>query len=364
MKKIASIAVLMMAALVAQAQKVTFYSPEFENGVRHHIGLGESDDVLQTQTDTITTLNLSGLEITDIRDVVYLTAVSKLDLSYNNISDVSPLLSLESLRELNLSNNHLENINILAFIQSESLKLDVSNNYISDFSYFYTPGLCDITFYGMGLQTEKDAPYFDIYQFYANIDGSGQPMISYRGYTNMSAATSIKCGSVSEAAQIDGDSHTAILATRLTETTEVTLTNGEKTITTYAIPPKYYRVEAGKTVSLETGLPEDYSLTSAYASKGTVEIVGKTLNFTAPEEVFSDIIYFYYYEGSILKGISRIYLNKGDVNGDGNVDIDDAHAVANYIVNPTEDFNKDAADMNGDQKVNATDIVLIVNIIE
>ena len=66
MKKIASIAVLMMTALVAQAQKVTFYSPEFENGVRHHIGLGESDDVLQTQTDTITTLNLSGLEITDI----------------------------------------------------------------------------------------------------------------------------------------------------------------------------------------------------------------------------------------------------------------------------------------------------------
>jgi hypothetical protein len=38
--------------------------------------------------------------------------------------------------------------------------------------------------------------------------------------------------------------------------------------------------------------------------------------------------------------------------------------VANYIVNPTEDFNKDAADMNGDQKVNATDIVLIVNMIE
>ena len=55
---------------------------------------------------------------------------------------------------------------------------------------------------------------------------------------------------------------------------------------------------------------------------------------------------------------------RADMNGDGKVDINDAHAVANYIVNPTEDFNKDAADMNGDQKVNATDIVLIVNIIE
>ena len=152
MKKIVSIAVLMLTAMVVNAQKVTFYSQEFENGVRYHIGLGESDNVLQTHTDTITTLNLSGLGITDIRDAVYLTAVTKLDLSYNSITDVSPLLTLSSLRELNLSNNKLEDINILAFVEAESMEVDVSNNYISDFSYFYTPGLCDFTFMGMGLQ--------------------------------------------------------------------------------------------------------------------------------------------------------------------------------------------------------------------
>lgn len=362
MKKIVSIAVLMLTAMVVNAQKVTFYSQEFENGVRYHIGLGESDNVLQTHTDTITTLNLSGLGITDIRDAVYLTAVTKLDLSYNSITDVSPLLTLSSLRELNLSNNKLEDINILAFVEAESMEVDVSNNYISDFSYFYTPGLCDFTFMGMGLQMEKDTPYFDIYQLYATVDSANRSMISYRGYTNMPATTNIKCGSFTETAEIDGDGHVAVLPTTPTETTEVTLTNGLKSIKTYAVPAKFYKVEAGKTVSMETGLPEQYTI-SAYASKGTVEIVdNNTLKYTAPQETVSDIVYFCYNEGTTLKGISRSYVNKGDIDGDGDVDKADLEKVVNYIMNPSEDFNKDAADMNGDNKVNAADVVLIVNI--
>lgn len=365
MKKIIGIAVFMLTAIVAKAQKVTFYSPEFENGIRFHIGLGESDDVMQIHTDTITTLNLSGLEITDIRDAVYLTAVTKLDLSYNNISDLSPLLALSSLQELNLSNNKLENINILAFVQMESLKVDVSNNYISDFSYFYTPGPCDFTFLGMGKQLEKDAPYFDIYQFYADIDDDGRPMITYRGYTNIEATTTIKCGSSNEAAHIDGDYHSAILTARPTETTSVTLTNGENTMRTYIIPPANYKVKAGQTVSMETGLPEEYSLTSAHASRGTIEIVGNTLKYTAPDKAVPDVVYFSYYEGTTLKGFTHFNLNlitKGDVNNDGDVDNVDLQLVVNYIMNPSEDFNKYAADMNGDGKVNATDVVLIVNI--
>ena len=360
MKKIISTIVFLLATIVVNSQKVTFYSQEFENGVRDHIGLGESDNVLQTHTDTITTLNLSGLGITDIRDAGYLTAVTKLDLSYNNITDVSPLLTLSSLRELNLSNNKLENINILAFVEAESMEVDVSNNYISDFSYFYTPGLCDFTFMGMGLQMEKDAPYFDIYQFYATVDLANRSMISYRGYTNMPAATNIKCGSFTETAEIDGDSHIAVLPTIPTETTEVTLTNGAESIKTFVVPAKFNKVEAGKTVSMDTGLPEHYTI-SAYASKGTVEIVGNTLKFTAPQETVSDIISFCFYEGATLKGISRFYVNKGDIDGDGDVDKADLEKVVNFIMNPSEDFNKDAADMNGDGKVNATDVVLIIN---
>ena len=66
---------LAVMVMTVQAQKVTFFSPEFELGVRLHLGLEADEDVLQSQTDTITSIDLSGWGIRDIRDVVYLTAV-------------------------------------------------------------------------------------------------------------------------------------------------------------------------------------------------------------------------------------------------------------------------------------------------
>ena len=55
----------------------------------------------------------------------------------------------------------------------------------------------------------------------------------------------------------------------------------------------------------------------------------------------------------------------GDVNGDGFVNDADAHDVASYIMGKTPTgFNKDAADINKDDKVNVADIVLINNIIK
>jgi hypothetical protein len=54
----------------------------------------------------------------------------------------------------------------------------------------------------------------------------------------------------------------------------------------------------------------------------------------------------------------------GDANGDDIVNAADIVEVVNYIMgNPSEKFNKGGADANGDGVVNAADIVLIVNII-
>ena len=54
----------------------------------------------------------------------------------------------------------------------------------------------------------------------------------------------------------------------------------------------------------------------------------------------------------------------GDVNGDGVVNDADVKDVASYIMGMTpKGFNKDAADVNNDNKVNAVDIVLINKII-
>ena len=54
----------------------------------------------------------------------------------------------------------------------------------------------------------------------------------------------------------------------------------------------------------------------------------------------------------------------GDANGNGYVDENDINAIVDYIMNgKMEGFIFDNADMNGDQKINASDIVLILNII-
>jgi len=64
--------------------------------------------------------------------------------------------------------------------------------------------------------------------------------------------------------------------------------------------------------------------------------------------------------------IKRLYTRaarilKGDVNMDGKVDEADMELVVDYILNPSEDFNKDVADVNEDGEVNIVDVVLIVN---
>ena len=59
------IILLAVLTVTASAQTVTFFSPEFELGVKAHLGLEENDEVPQSRMDTITSIDLSGLGITD-----------------------------------------------------------------------------------------------------------------------------------------------------------------------------------------------------------------------------------------------------------------------------------------------------------
>ena len=126
MRKIAITILAAVLTVAAQAQKVTFTSEGIEAGVRHHLGLDANADILQSRADTITAIDLSGLGITDLSDIVYLPNVRTLDLSDNNITNVGPLNVLDSLSELNLKKNALESINLLAFSNSYKMMVDVT----------------------------------------------------------------------------------------------------------------------------------------------------------------------------------------------------------------------------------------------
>ena len=53
---------------------------------------------------------------------------------------------------------------------------------------------------------------------------------------------------------------------------------------------------------------------------------------------------------------------KGDVNGDGEVNANDAVIIINSFVNGTVgELSKAVADVNGDDEVNISDAVIIIN---
>lgn len=65
-----------------------------------------------------------------------------------------------------------------------------------------------------------------------------------------------------------------------------------------------------------------------------------------------------------ISEIDGIVIVPADVNGDETVNAADIVEVVNYIMgNASEKFNEEGADANGDGVVNAADIVTIVNII-
>ena len=366
MRRIVIIILAAVTTLTAQAQKVTFSSEGIEAGIRLHLGLNENADILQSQTDTIRAINLSGLGITDLQDIVYLPNVKVLDLSHNEITNVGPLNVLDSLHDLNLRGNSLESVNMLAFSNADKMMVDVTANYIEDFSYLFDCIKCQFTLIGMNRQQKKDIPYLDVYQLYADVKDKGQHVIWYRGFTNMQETPVMVCGDSRTDATIDGHLNSIAIPNTPTGTTAVVLSCGNQGDTTYIVPPANFEVEAGETITIETGLPDDYCVFSAYADYGNVEIDGNAIRYTTDNDV-EDTIHFCYYQGETLKGFSRFYLNKvlqGDVNMDGNTDISDVVAIVNYILGSEPNvFNRTAADLNKDSSIDISDVVRIVNLI-
>ena len=361
---------ILLAALTltASAQKVTFFSPEFELGVKVHLGLEENEEVLQSRMDTITSIDLSGLGITDLRDVVYLSKVKELDLSNNGITNTFPLTVLDSLQLLNLCSNGLESINPLVFSSSEKMTVMVANNYISDFSFLFSPTHCQFTLMGMGLQQDKNALYLDMYHLYCDVNDWGQAVVVYRGYTNAEGAAVLGCNGKHATAQLDGASHTVNVPGWPQAPAMVTLSVGELGDTTWVLPPVTRRIAAGADVPIETGLPEGYRIGMANALYGTVTVNGTDLAYTAPADLDRDTVYISYYEGWQLRGfteyrmLNAANIMTGDVDGDGRVNIDDLTSLIQYLLDGhAEGLDLANADCYVDGKVTIDDVTAIIN---
>ena len=355
-----------IAGTFASAQKVRFHSSAVEECVKRHIGLGQTEDVTAAHVDTITEMNLAGLGLTDIRDVRLFPKVRKLDLSYNLIENVAPLASLDSLRMVYLGHNLLEDLNPLSFSYAKEMYVDIAFNRISDFSLFYNLTPCEFTIVGAELQVNRDQKFFDV--DYLVYDATlAKPIVSCRVNTNMDGNTLLKCRGIEVEVPTDRNEFEYELGNYLDQSGPIYLINGTGVDSTYAVPVANYAVAAGRTVTMETGLPDNFKLSCAYASFGQVKVVDNTLQYTAPDQAKADVVKFSYFRGSALKGISMFYINKdsvtpGDVNGDGNLDEKDVVKLNKKVSGlPVADFIDAAADMNKDGKTNIVDIVLLID---
>jgi hypothetical protein len=94
---------------------------------------------------------------------------------------------------------------------------------------------------------------------------------------------------------------------------------------------------------------------------------GKTINSSTTLEEYRDELGWVCISGQILFGENRDPINieveetlQGDVNGDGKVDISDVVAVINTMAG--DETFKDTADVNGDEVTDISDVVMIINI--
>ncbi len=292
----------------AFGQEVQFSSRPFELGLRHHLGVDTLFALTPEQLDTITQLDLSQLEITDISDVCNVSNVRRLNLRYNAITDVSPLALLDSLESVDLSNNRLQSINALAFASSKAMMVDVSFNNIMDFSCFNSLTRCRFTMAGTMLQTDPNAAYFHVGPLYC--DGSLEtPVVYYRVSSNMPQTARLQCRDKDIVVPTDGSYLTLSMDGGQTASSRVLVSNGVEADSTYLVTYAPQQLSASEVLTIETGLPADYSL--KYVSQtlqGSLSIDGNDLVYTASTDFVGEEIFFTYYQGSTLRGFSKVIL--------------------------------------------------------
>lgn len=359
------ISFFVLTSAIVKAQNVNFRSSVFESYVKKHVGIGETEKLNTTQLDTIQQIDLSGLDLIDISDVKFLTNVRGIDLSNNKIEDIASLATLDSLCEVNLSHNNLKSISRLSFSYARKMYVNVAFNDIKDFSCFNTLTNCCFTIAGVDMQYDKERSFYDVDYLVCNIRFD-KPYVFCRVNSNIGTKALLTLNNEKTEVPTDRTQFEYEIKSDISSALPVYLTNGDYIDSTYIVPVSYSEVDGGNSITLKTGLPEDYVLSTANAQYGKVVIVGNTIEYTAPDKAVPDKIDYCYNHGATLKGISCFYINqdkgeKGDADGDGAIGSQDLKALVDaYIEN--RQVNK-VTDIDEDGELTIVDITKLISVL-
>ena len=373
MRKITIAIMVCCFFMTAKGQEVKFHSSAVEAGIRSHLQIESSASITFEQLDTITRLDLSGMGVSDIRDMNMMPGLKWLDLSNNDVDEVYPLILLDSLEWVDLSFNEIENIDPLSCSNAKAITIDVTGNYIRDFSVFSSVLPCSFTFEGAGMQETRNPPYFSIDELYCNSSG-GEVVIYGRVSTNTSGSATLRYLNNESTVPTDGNLFSRVIAPDTDETFPIVIINDTICDSTYYVHPSEVTMSASQTVTVETGLPSNYSISLCNpVLQGSISVEGSKLVYTASGTFQKDEITFSYSVGASLKGFSKItFLSDdsgttgllGDVNGDGAVTITDVTMTVAHVIGSTQvGFIKANADVNGDNDINIADVMSIVQMV-
>ena len=306
-----TISIILFSAQFIYGQKITFRSPEFESGVRRHLGIDNSSGITPSQLDTITALDLSGYGISDIDDVLYLPKLRVLNLSHNGIENVTPLAALDSLKKVDLIYNNLENIFALTFSNSSEMYVDVSFNGIKEFSCFKSLTPCVFTIDGVKLQREKNKPYLNVCMLYG--DGTNKTSVIHGKIdSNIGNTIKLKCQNFESKVPVNRTVFSKEIKNLSGEALPIYVTNSSFSDSIYFVPYAEYEVRANETVVIRTGLPDNYTIKIVETQQGALNVTGSDLEYLASSEFdYEEVIYSYYW-GPTLKGFSKIVLKSKD----------------------------------------------------
>lgn len=299
MKKLLYIYLLIPCISFAQVQ---FKSPEFELGIRRHLNLNISSTINLNSMDTIRKLDLSGLNIRDVNDAIFLKKIRNLNLSNNQIKDISPLQSLPHLQVLNVSNNSIKNISTFTFSDKRNFKLIVTGNEITDFQYLSPKTFANIETVGVERQIGEE-PNFLLNNLFTTTRTNGQAKIYYNVWDNANNCVpfSLAYGDSNTNNSLQCNSYTNNLDYDYTNEgfKTITITRDNKTLTTHFVAPYNLTFDMGQSYPINLSLLSEINLISLenMAALGTASLSSNQINYE-PLAVGNDIIKVKYKYGT------------------------------------------------------------------
>ena len=327
---------LLLTAGRGIAQEINFYSAELDSAIRVQLGIAATEPIVEEMTDTITTLDLQGLEISDIRDLVYFPSLENLNLAYNGIRDISPLTGLRNLRYLNIQSNFLETVDLLAFSESLQMTVILSSNYITDFYAITHSPQCLFSIIGMNLQY----PYnYEVRSFYTDYDLPVSEGIVTSDFWSLHARDTFYVENSGLQYQVLPDT---VQQQNINATGNLVYLTAETQImdSTWFVPPVTIKTE-NNSISLAPEFPvEDYTVLSVETLNSNVEIRNDSIVLIGEESILQDTVkvaFGYLYPNGISRLKGYTYFIVGKESG-SNITENKSDNIITIYPNPASNF--------------------------